>query len=264
MTSAQGDEHLARTDRRARETADEHLLQREFERPDFLHTDTWRMFRIIEEFVKGFDALAGLPPAVSIFGSARTRPDHPMYAAAEQLAALLTRAGFAVITGGGPGIMEGANKGARDAGGISVGLNIELPYEQVTNPFVTIPISFSYFFVRKMMFAKYAEAFVIFPGGFGTLDETFEALTLIQTGKLRHFPVILYNSIYWGPLIDWLTDRLLEEGNIATEDLALFSVTDSVDEAVERIVRAHRSPAERQQVEHREDEAVRANRAGRQ
>jgi uncharacterized protein (TIGR00730 family) len=223
-------------------TADEALLQRAFERPGFLDSDPWRLFRIMGEFVEGFDTLAGLPPAVSIFGSARTRPDDPIHAAAEEVAAELVRAGFAVITGGGPGAMEAANKGATEAGGISVGLNIELPFEQAINPYVTVPLTFRYFFARKMMFVKYAEAFVVFPGGFGTLDELFEALTLIQTGKLRHFPVVLFGSSFWSGLVKWLRDPILAEGKISPEDLDLFTVTDSIDETVERIRRAHAIP----------------------
>lgn len=224
-------------------TADESLLQRGFERPEFLHTDPWRMWRIMSEFVHGFDTLAGLPPAVTIFGSARTRTDSPVYGVAEQVGRSLVNAGFAVITGGGPGIMEAANRGAREAGGISVGLNIELPFEQSLNPFVNVAVSFRYFFVRKTMFAKYAEAFVIFPGGFGTLDEMFEALTLIQTDKLQHFPVLLYGSDYWKPLLDWLSGTVEDHGNISPRDLDLMQVTDSVDHIVDTIVRAHDSPA---------------------
>jgi uncharacterized protein (TIGR00730 family) len=220
-------------------TADESLLQRKFERPAFLNSDAWRLFRIMSEFAEGFDTLAGLPPAVTIFGSARTTPDDPLYAQAEQLAEALSHAGFAIITGGGPGIMEAANKGAKTAGDISVGLNIELPFEQAINPYVTIPISFQYFFARKVMFAKYAEAFVVFPGGFGTFDELFEALTLIQTGKLKHFPVVLFGSAYWKGLLDWLRDPVLGEHKISPEDLDLFMVSDSVPEVVNHIVEAH-------------------------
>ena len=219
-------------------TADESLLQREFERPQFLQNDPWRVLRILSEFVHGFDTLAGLPPAVTIFGSARTPTSDRSFRQAEELGMALVRAGFAIITGGGPGIMEAANRGAKEAGGISVGLNIELPYEQALNPYVTVPITFRYFFARKTMFAKYSQSFVVFPGGFGTLDELFEALTLIQTGKLKHFPVILFGSDYWKGLLDWLRGPMLEEGKIDPEDLELLTVTDSIEETVERITRA--------------------------
>ncbi|MGH2447836.1 MAG: TIGR00730 family Rossman fold protein [Chloroflexota bacterium] len=220
-------------------TADEALLERRFEQPQFLHSDAWRLFRIQAEFTAGFDNLTGLPPAVSIFGSARTPPSDPFYRKAEQLASRLGEAGFAVITGGGPGIMEAANKGATEVGAISVGLNIELPFEQSTNSYVNVPLSFRYFFVRKTMFVKYSEAFVIFPGGFGTLDELFEALTLIQTGKLRHFPMVLFGSGYWGGLVEWTQTKLLAEEKISPEDLNIMKVTDSVHETVETIVQAH-------------------------
>jgi uncharacterized protein (TIGR00730 family) len=223
---------------RGTRTHDESLLQRQFEHPEFLHSDTWRVFRIMSEFVEGFGTLAGLPPAVSIFGSARTSPDNPYYKSAEALARRLTHAGFAIITGGGPGIMEAANKGSKLADGISVGLRIELPFEQGINPYVTIPMSYSYFFARKTMFVKYAEAFVVFPGGFGTLDELFEALTLIQTGKLRHFPVLLFGTAYWSGLIDWIRGTVEAQHNINPEDLRLLRVTDSIDEIVEVILEA--------------------------
>jgi uncharacterized protein (TIGR00730 family) len=229
-------------------TADESLLHRKFERPAFLNSDAWRLFRIMAEFAEGIDTLAGLPPAVAIFGSARTAPDDPFYADAEELAQELTRVGFAIITGGGPGIMEAANKGAKETEGISVGLNIELPYEQQLNRYVTVPISFRYFFARKVMFVKYSEAFVVFPGGFGTLDEMFEALTLIQTGKLTHFPVVLFGSAYWSGLVEWLRSPVLAEHKISSQDLDLFAVSDSVPETVDRIVRAHAKAAEPQPV----------------
>jgi uncharacterized protein (TIGR00730 family) len=218
-------------------TADESLLARRFERPEILQSDPWRVFRIMSEFVAGFDALAGLPPAVSIFGSARTPGDDPMFARAEEMGRALVGAGFAVITGGGPGIMEAANRGAAAAGGISVGLNIELPFEQRLNQFVTVPLTFNYFFVRKTMFAKYAEAFIAFPGGYGTLDELFEALTLIQAGKLRHFPVILFGRDFWEELIAWVRRRLLADAKISADDVSLLTCTDSVDEAVEIVIR---------------------------
>jgi uncharacterized protein (TIGR00730 family) len=178
--------------------------------------------------------------AVTIFGSARVPPDHPQYAAAAETARLLAQAGFSIITGGGPGIMEAANKGARDAGGLSIGCNIELPFEQHVNPYVDIAINFRYFFVRKTMFVKYAEAFVIFPGGFGTLDELFESLTLIQTGKVRHFPVILFGSAYWQGLLDWIRQTVLAEGKVSPDDLKLVTITDSPEEAVRVIVESTR------------------------
>jgi uncharacterized protein (TIGR00730 family) len=183
-------------------TADEHLLQRQD--TTFLHTDPWRIHRITAEFVEGFDRLADVGLAVALFGSARTRPDEPAYEAARETAAQLVAAGFGVITGGGPGIMEAANRGAAEAGGVSIGCNIELPHEQHGNTWANLSMEFRYFFVRKTMFVKYSEAFVVFPGGFGTLDELFEAVTLVQTGKIHRFPVVLYGRDYWGGLVDWL------------------------------------------------------------
>jgi uncharacterized protein (TIGR00730 family) len=224
-----------------RPTEDEQLLSRE-ERwqlaPDYFK-DPWRVFRIMGEFVDGFDTLAFLGPAVSIFGSARTIPEDPQYRAAEETARLLAEAGFAVITGGGPGIMEAANRGAKEAGGVSVGCNIELPFEQGMNAYVETAVNFRYFFVRKTMFVKYAEAFIIFPGGFGTLDELFEALTLIQTGKIRNFPVILYGSDYWRGMLEWLRETMLQEGKVSAHDMDLLVVTDSPAEAVATIVKCY-------------------------
>jgi uncharacterized protein (TIGR00730 family) len=208
--------------------------------PDFTSSDPWRVFRIMGEFVEGFDALARVGRAVTIFGSARVPPDHPQYAEAVETARLLAEAGYAVITGGGPGIMEAANRGAREAGGLSIGCNIELPFEQGINPYVDIAINFRYFFVRKTMFVKYAEAFVIFPGGFGTLDELTEALTLIQTGKIRHFPVVLFGSAYWQGLLDWIRGTVQDEGKISPDDLNLLAVTDSPEETVRIITQRSR------------------------
>jgi uncharacterized protein (TIGR00730 family) len=226
--------------RLGRSTEDAALLRRDEVRTrepaDFTATDPWRVMRITAEFVQGFDLLAHLSPAVAIFGSARTEPGTPEYEAATALAHGLARAGFAVITGGGPGIMEAANKGAVEGGGQSVGCNIELPYEQGTNQYVRIAINFRYFFVRKTMFVKYSEAFVIFPGGFGTMDELFEALVLIQTGKVQHFPVILFGTRYWGGLLDWLQETMVAEGKITPEDLQLLYPTDDPEEAVRIIV----------------------------
>jgi uncharacterized protein (TIGR00730 family) len=220
-----------------RPTEDQQLLQ---EAPDasFVKTDTWRALRIMGEFVEGFDALAGIGPAVSVFGSARIGRSDPYYRMARTVARKLARHGYAIITGGGPGIMEAANRGAREGGGVSVGCNIELPFEQGLNEYVTLGMEFRYFFVRKTMFVKYAEAFCIFPGGFGTLDELFEALTLIQTGKVQHFPVVLFGTSYWAGLFEWMRATPLAQGKVSPEDLTLFTVTDDVDEAVD-VIRAH-------------------------
>ena len=216
-----------------RENEDRKLLERPEGAPEFLESDPWRVLRIQAEFVAGFDALATVGPAVTFFGSARVRPPDPMYDAARALAAELAQRGFAIITGGGPGTMEAANRGAREGRGLSVGLNIELPFEQGLNEYVNLGIEFHYFFVRKTMFVKYAEAFVIFPGGFGTMDELFEALTLIQTGKIVHFPVIMFGSEYWAGLQQWIRDRVLAEGKISREDLDLMVVTDDIQQAAD-------------------------------
>ena len=219
-------------------TEDEKLLSRAGEALPTrdVTQDAWRVFRIMGEFVEGFDTLARLGPAVSIFGSARTRPGDRDYRLAEETARLLAQEGFAVITGGGPGIMEAANRGALEAGGESVGCNIELPFEQGMNAYVKTAINFRYFFVRKTMFVKYAEAFVIFPGGFGTMDELFEALTLIQTGKVRNFPVVLFGTSYWRGLLDWLRSTMAVDGKIHESDLDLLVVTDSPEEACKVVV----------------------------
>jgi len=208
-------------------TEDEQLLQSPSQEVPFTETDPWRVMRIMSEFVQGFDALAELSQAVTIFGSARTPPGDPNYEAAVETAYLLGEAGCAIITGGGPGIMEAANKGAQQAGVLSVGLNIELPFEQHVNPYVDLALNHRYFFVRKTMLVKYAQAFVIFPGGFGTMDELFESLTLIQTGKIRNFPVVLFDSSYWQGLLDWLRDTMQVGGKIGKADLDLIMVTDS-------------------------------------
>jgi hypothetical protein len=220
-------------------TEDEKLLNSDRTKEQiFTDTDPWRVLRIQGEFVEGFDTLARLGPAVSIFGSARTLPDDPMYVAAVETARLLAEAGLTIITGGGPGIMEAGNKGAQQAGGISVGLNIELPFEEQSNPYVEISINFHYFFVRKMMFVKYAQAFVIFPGGFGTMDELFESLTLIQTGKIINFPVILFGSEYWGGMLTWLREQMQRSERISPGDIELMQVTDSPVEVRDRILAA--------------------------
>jgi len=217
-------------------TQDERLLETP-SADEFLHTDTWRVFRIMGEFVQGFEDLAHITNGVAVFGSARTHPDDPVYQAARETAALLARNGFAVITGGGPGIMEAANRGAFEAGGMSVGCNIELPHEQGANPYLTLSLKFKYFFVRKMMFVKYSDAFIIFPGGFGTLDELFESLTLIQTRKIRNFPVVLYGSQYWHGMLDWIRGPVLGEGKISEHDLKLLHLADSPAQIVEIISR---------------------------
>jgi uncharacterized protein (TIGR00730 family) len=223
-------------------TTDQHLLDSRGP-VDWVHLDPWRVLRIQSEFVEGFGLLAELPRAVSVFGSARTPRDHPEYAAGRALGAALATAGFAVITGGGPGTMEAVNRGASEAGGISVGLGIELPFEQRLNDWVDIGLNFRYFFARKTMFVKYAQAFVILPGGFGTLDETFEALTLVQTGKVTRFPVILFGSAFWSGLIGWLRDTMAQHDKISPADLDLVVVTDDVAEAVRLIVEADRARA---------------------
>ena len=221
-------------------TTDQRLLDRR-SGSDWVHTDPWRVLRIQSEFVEGFGLLAELPRAVSVFGSARTPRDHPHYAAGVQLGAALADAGYAVITGGGPGAMEAANKGACDAGGMSVGLGIELPFEQELNEWVDVGILFRYFFVRKTMFIKYSVAFIIFPGGFGTLDELFEALTLIQTGKIYQFPVILFGRHYWAGLVRWIQTRVLLEKKISPGDLDLMLITDDPREAANAVINAYQS-----------------------
>jgi uncharacterized protein (TIGR00730 family) len=232
---------LSRRARLGRPTSDEQLLQRPtrlYEAPplDFTHTDPWRVFRIMGEFVEGFDTLAHIHPAVTIFGSARAHPEDPAYQAARESAKRLAQAGFSIITGGGPGIMEAANCGAVEGGSKSVGCNIELPHEQGTNAYVQISINFRYFFVRKTMFVKYAEGFVIFPGGFGTMDELFESLTLIQTGKVEMFPIVLFGSRYWSGLLAWIKETMLAEGKISPADLDLIQITDSPEEVSQIIL----------------------------
>ena len=236
---------LSRTARTGQKTEDEKLLERpKQQRPvprvpsqaEFTHSDPWRVLRILGEYVHGFDALAEIGAGVAVFGSARTLESDPMYQAAREVACGLAEAGFAIITGGGPGIMEAANRGARDAKGLSVGCNIELPKEQGINPYVDVAINFRYFFCRKTMFVKYSEGFVLFPGGFGTLDELFEALTLIQTRKIMPFPVVLFGSAYWQGLVDWLRQQVLARGNIDAGNVNLFLVTDSTRDACRHVV----------------------------
>lgn len=199
---------------------------------DWLHQDPWRVLRIQSEFVMGFDSLAEIGPAVGVFGSARTSPNDPLYADGAMLGRRLAEAGVAVITGGGPGTMEAANKGAAEAGGTSVGLGIELPFETDLNPYVNHDLLFRYFFVRKVMFLKYSSAFVALPGGYGTLDELFEALTLVQTAKVRSFPIVLYGREYWSPLVDWIATNVLSAGNISPADVASISVVDTIDDVL--------------------------------
>ena len=228
-----------------RSTTDQRLLDSRGP-TDWVHTDPWRVLRIQSEFIEGFGSLAELGPAISVFGSARTKADDPHYAMAEELGRKLTEAGFAVITGGGPGVMEAANKGASESGGVSVGLGIELPFETGLNPYVDRGLNFRYFFARKTMFVKYAQGFVVMPGGFGTFDELFEALTLVQTEKVTSFPIVLLGTSYWAGLVDWLRHTVLRDGKISETDFDLFHLTDDVDEAVAIMAasREHRlSPA---------------------
>ena len=238
---------------RAPVTEDERLLTSapQAERRGFTRTDPWRVLRILGEFVEGFDTLADVHNAVTIFGSARTPADDPFYERAVVTARLLAREGFPVITGGGPGIMEASNRGCQEGNGLSIGCNIELPFEQGINAYVERAINFRYFFVRKTMFVKYSTAFIVFPGGFGTMDELFEALTLIQTGKVKHFPVILFGKAYWAGLAEWLRERVAGEGKIDTADLELFHVTDDPEDAVRRCVKARARRTESFAVESR-------------
>ncbi len=204
---------------------------------DFTREDTWRIFRIMSEFVEGFETLSKIGEAVSIFGSSRTKPGTEYFKQAEEVAYLIAKEGYAVITGSGPGLMEAANKGAQRAGGQSIGLNIHIPSEQLPNPYVDLLLDFRYFFVRKVMFVKYARAFVILPGGYGTLDEFFEAINLIQTERIPKFPVVLFNSEYWGGLLTWLKDKVYAKGNISREDLDIFTLVDDPKEVVGAIKR---------------------------
>lgn len=218
------------TDRRSTD------LQHQYWLDYFNAGDSWRLFRIMSEFVDGFDTLSGIKgPAVSFFGSARTPPEDPYYQLTRSIAGELSRQGYAVITGGGPGIMEAANQGATEAGGFSVGLNINLPFEQQPNVFTNLPLSFKYFFVRKVMFIKYAMAFICMPGGFGTLDEAFEAITLIQTKRIKPFPIILVGSDFWSGLLDWIQEKILANGNVDSDDMHIFRLMDEPQEIVSYI-----------------------------
>jgi uncharacterized protein (TIGR00730 family) len=232
-------------------TEDRKLLERRV-RPAFLDTDTWRSLRILSEFVEGFDALAQIGRAITVFGSGRVHPGDPAYDQAREIGRLLALEGYAVITGGGPGVMEAANRGCQEGGGLSVGCNIELPHEQDINPYVDLGVEFRYFFARKTMFVKYADGFVIMPGGYGTLDELMEALTLIQTGKIEHFPVVLVGSEFFGPFLDWIKGTLVAQGMIAAADLDLIQVTDDPHRVVEILREGSR----------RRDAAAASNEAG--
>jgi len=233
-TQNQGPVIRRRSDRQPT-TTDQRLLSGKGS-SDWVHTDPWRVLRIQAEFVEGFGTLAELGPAVSVFGSARTKRTNPMYEAAETIGRRLAEEGIVVMTGGGPGIMEAANRGARDAGALTIGFNIQLPHEQHGNPYCDISLTFKHFYARKVMFVKAAEGFVIFPGGFGTLDELFESLTLIQTGKIGSFPVVLFDTAYWGPMLDWIRSRVLEEGLVSASDLELLMCTDESAEALDFVV----------------------------
>ncbi len=224
---------------------------------DFTVTDPWRVLRIMSEFVNGFDVLAHIPPSVAIFGSARTKQDNPYYAAAVETARLLALKGFGIITGGGPGIMEAANKGAQDGNNLSIGCNIELPFEQDSNAFLDISVDFRYFFIRKTMFVKYSNAFIIFPGGFGTMDELFEALTLIQTKKVSNFPVVLYGSAYWSGLISWLRDTMLPEKNVGAADIDLLYLADEPQEICDIVYNAYQNNSRLEKVDPKRETSIR-------
>jgi len=230
MFRRQGENGSLRDYRRSSDEMQQYWLD------NFNAGDSWRLFRIMSEFVDGFDTLTGVQrPAVSIFGSARTDPENPYYELTSRVAGDLAEAGYAVITGGGPGIMEAANKGAAEKGGVSIGLNINLPMEQNPNPFANMPLNFKYFFVRKVMFIKYAMAFICMPGGFGTFDELFESLTLIQTKRIKAFPIIMVGSDFWGGLLDWLKEKIISEGYIDKSDMFIFNVMDDPDEIIAHI-----------------------------
>ena len=235
---------MLRRDRKAEATTADRRLLDQRGASDWVHTDPWRVLRIQSEFVEGFGALAEVPRAVTVFGSARTAVDTPDYVRARALGTALVEAGFAVITGGGPGIMEGANRGACESGGYSIGLGIELPFEQRLNEWVDLGINFRYFFARKTMFVKYSQAFICLPGGFGTLDELFEAVTLVQTHKITRFPIVLIGTEFWSGLVSWLRTALVGTGKISPGDLELIHVTDDIDEAVRIVVEAQQGADE--------------------
>ena len=240
---------MKETSRPLRPIEDRRLLEAPFPgEPPFINSDPWRVLRIMGEFVMGFDELADLGPAVTVFGSARTRPDEPMYMKAVEITRMLGEAGFAIITGGGPGIMEAGNRGASEAGAVSVGLGIELPFEQHLNEYVNLELEFRYFFARKTMFLKYAQAYLVFPGGWGTMDEMMEALTLVQTDKIQHFPIILFGSDYWQGLLDWFREQMIGHGKISSDDMDLFFVTDSPQEVLDIVVKSFNACKERRGV----------------
>lgn len=244
---------LLRTAGEQSSTYDQRLLELGSDH-DWQHADPWRILRIQGEFVSGFDALAHMPKAVTVFGSARIQEGHPWYVVGCELGEKLVAADYAVITGGGPGLMEAPNRGAHEAGGLSVGLGIELPHEQHLNDWVDLGLNFRYFFARKTMFLKYSQAFICLPGGFGTLDELFEVLCMVQTGKVTNYPIVLIGTEFWSGLIQWLRDRLAAEGLISPDDLDLFLVTDSVDEAVGHIVEAHKIMTDGRLSRHAQDQ----------
>lgn len=233
-----------RHNEKQKSTTDQRLLAQQTN-IDWLHTDPWRVMRIQSEFVDGFGALAKIPKAITVFGSARVKPGHAYYEKGRELGRLIHEAGYATITGGGPGLMEAPNRGAQESGGLSIGLGIELPMEQSLNRWVDLGLNFRYFFVRKTMFLKYSQAFVCLPGGYGTLDELFEALVMVQTEKIRKFPIILIGKEFWGGLVEWITTRLVDEGMISPEDVDLFHVTDDPAEAVQICVDAHADAVEK-------------------
>lgn len=233
-----------RHNEKQKSTTDQRLLAQQTN-IDWLHTDPWRVMRIQSEFVDGFGALAKIPKAITVFGSARVKPGHAYYEKGRELGQLIHEAGYATITGGGPGLMEAPNRGAQESGGLSIGLGIELPMEQSLNRWVDLGLNFRYFFVRKTMFLKYSQAFVCLPGGYGTLDELFEALVMVQTEKIRKFPIILIGKEFWGGLVEWITTRLVDEGMISPEDVDLFHVTDDPAEAVQICVDAHADAVEK-------------------
>lgn len=238
-----------RTEKQA-STTDQRLLDQQTN-VDWLHTDPWRVMRIQSEFVDGFGALAKIPKAITVFGSARVKEDHPYYKTGVELGRLIAQAGYATITGGGPGLMEAPNRGASEAEGLSIGLGIELPMEQGLNEYVELGVNFRYFFVRKTMFLKYSQAFICLPGGFGTLDELFEALVMVQTEKIRKFPIILIGTDFWSGLVEWIRDRLVSEGMISESDPDLFYVTDDPAEAVRICQDAHSDEVENLTRRHR-------------